>query len=107
MIIKLNSEDQNKIKALRHRYDELISQYRNYLNVNGYIQPKDFGEFFTWFIKFRHPDKPIKDLKVQANDLQLFHECKVRRINNTDWDDAKEHKFLNDIEKHNNEESNI
>ena len=99
MKTKLSSEDQNKINALRYRYDEIISQYRNYLNVNGYIQPKDFEEFFTWFIKFRHPDKPIKDLKVKAYDLQLFHEYEVRRINNAGWDDDREHEFLNGIEK--------
>ena len=99
MNTKLSTEDQNKINALRYKYDELISQYRNYLNANGYIQPIDFEEFFTWFIKFRHPDKPIELLKIKAYDLQLFHEYEVRRFNNTGWNDDREHEFLNGIEK--------
>lgn len=99
MNTKLSAEDQNKINALRYRYGELIGQFRCYLDVNGYIYTTDFEEFFTWFIKFRHPDKPIKDLKIHENDLKRFHEYEVRRINNTGWDDAKEHEFLNGIEK--------
>jgi hypothetical protein len=103
----IQSEDKNKINALRDRYDELISQYRYYLDVNGYIYPTDFEEFFAWFIKFRHPNKPIVTLEIHPNDLKRFHEYEARRINNTGWNDAKEYKFLNDIEKHNSEESNI
>lgn len=80
MKTKLSSEDQNKINALRYRYDELISQYRDYLDIKGYIQPKDFEEFFTWFIKFRYPDKPIVALEIQENDLKRFHEYKKRKI---------------------------
>lgn len=99
METKLSSEDQNKINALCHRYDELISQYSNYLNANGYIQPKDFEEFFTWFTKFRHPNKPIEMLKIQENDLKRFHEYEVRRVKNKGWNDEREHEFLNGIKK--------
>jgi hypothetical protein len=34
METKLSSEDQNKINALRHRYDELISQYTQISRLN-------------------------------------------------------------------------
>ena len=91
MKTKLSTADQNKINALRYRYDELISQYRDYLNIKGYIQPKDFEEFFTWFKKFRHPNKSITILEIHPNDLKRFHEYMERKIkkNNSDSDSKK------------------
>lgn len=98
---KMREPITRKLGILETEYDSFVAQYLSYFNKTGFIQPKDFDEFFIWFARFRHPDEPFGSLEMQENDFKLFHEYKERKLNYTNWNDVDEYEFLNSKDKAN------
>ncbi|HZK20274.1 MAG TPA: hypothetical protein VFC68_06080 [Treponemataceae bacterium] len=91
---KMREPMTRKLGILKTDYDSIVAQYLSYFKKTGFIQPKDFDEFFTWLTRFRYSDEPFGTLEIQDNDFKLFHEYKERKLNNTNWNYVDEWEFI-------------